>query len=88
MKLFITSDIISLILQAAGGAISSSANTTSASDVGVHIMVAGLAFQVVSLVAFAGLCTHFAWRVRKSNSKAQGFICSPARFHLFLYSKF
>ncbi|KAF7895606.1 uncharacterized protein EAF01_009568 [Botrytis porri] len=62
--IFCTCDIISLVLQAAGGAIASTADTLDDKDLGKNIMLAGLAFQVFSLVLFAILCAEFAWRVR------------------------
>ncbi|GFN18516.1 hypothetical protein AtubIFM55763_008697 [Aspergillus tubingensis] len=66
--LFITCDLISLILQAAGGAITSTADADQAdlAQTGVNIMIAGLASQVVSLVLFMGLCGEFAYRVWKN----------------------
>src|SRR5947207_9652895 len=50
---FITCDIFSLVLQAVGGALADLAQTKAQGDVGVHIMVAGLSFQVASLFLFA-----------------------------------
>lgn len=65
-KMFVTFDFISLVLQGAGGGIAATANDDKAmGDMGVHIMVAGLAFQVVSLVTFSCLCCDFAWRLYK-----------------------
>ncbi|KAJ8062703.1 hypothetical protein OCU04_009223 [Sclerotinia nivalis] len=64
--IFCTCDIISLVLQAVGGAIASLANTLSQSDLGKNIMLAGLAFQVFSLILFTILCADFAWRVRRA----------------------
>ncbi|KAM3065304.1 phospholipid-translocating ATPase rsb1 [Clarireedia jacksonii] len=63
---FCTCDIISLVLQAAGGAIASSANTRQSSDLGKNIMLAGLGFQVFSIILFFLACSEFAWRVRKA----------------------
>ncbi|RAL17635.1 RTA1 domain-containing protein [Aspergillus homomorphus CBS 101889] len=54
---FIACDLVSLILQAAGGAITSD---------GINIMIAGLASQVASLILFMALCLNYAWRVYKS----------------------
>ncbi|KAF2717529.1 RTA1-domain-containing protein [Polychaeton citri CBS 116435] len=48
--IFIPCDIISLILQAVGGAMSSTSD--GASDAGVNIALAGLSFQVFTLVVF------------------------------------
>ncbi|KAH8690283.1 putative RTA1 domain protein [Talaromyces proteolyticus] len=62
--LFITCDIIALLLQAAGGGIASSANTKSLTDIGINIMVAGVSWQVFSLALFGALCCDFVIRVR------------------------
>lgn len=63
-KIFITSDFVSLLLQAVGGAIAASSKAgTSANKTGINIMIAGLAFQVVSLTVFMFLCADFAFRV-------------------------
>ncbi|KAF7947370.1 uncharacterized protein EAE97_004619 [Botrytis byssoidea] len=65
--IFCTCDLISLVLQAAGGAIASTADTLDDKDLGKNIMLAGLVFQVFSLILFAILGTEFAWRVRRSH---------------------
>ncbi|KAF7887729.1 hypothetical protein EAF00_010023 [Botryotinia globosa] len=64
--IFCACDIISLVLQAAGGAIASTADNLDDKELGKNIMLAGLAFQVFSLILFAILCTEFAWRVRRA----------------------
>ncbi len=63
---FVLSDVISLILQALGGAKASGAQTYDAKQIGVHIMVAGLVLQVLSLLVFICLCTDFAYSVKRS----------------------
>ncbi|PYH70661.1 RTA1 domain-containing protein [Aspergillus vadensis CBS 113365] len=72
--LFIICDLVSLILQAAGGAITSTADADQAdlAQTGVNIMIAGLASQVVSLVLFMGLCGEFAYRVWKNPYRLNG----------------
>ncbi len=62
---FMSCDFVSLILQSIGGGITSTASDKSSSDAGLHIMVAGLAFQVFSLVVFMVLCLDFAWCVKR-----------------------
>jgi Na+/phosphate symporter len=54
------------VLQGAGGGIAATANTTSQSNAGKNIMLAGLVFQVISLTLFAIACAEFAWRVSKN----------------------
>jgi hypothetical protein len=60
---FCTCDLISIVLQALGGAIASTSHTVSSSDEGRNIMLAGLIFQVISLFIFAGAAGWFALRV-------------------------
>ncbi|CAJ2511224.1 Uu.00g068490.m01.CDS01 [Anthostomella pinea] len=59
-RIFIPCDLISLILQAAGGALASIASHTHGSTtLGDNIMIAGLAFQVFTLLVFMILCVDF-----------------------------
>ncbi|EFQ27023.1 RTA1 like protein [Colletotrichum graminicola] len=62
--LFISCDVFCLVLQAAGGALS----TTSAgsSDVGVDLAMAGLVLQVIVLVAFCALFADYMARYTRS----------------------
>jgi RTA1 like protein len=58
---------VSLILQGAGGGIAATAgpgNLTQA-NLGTNIIIAGLSFQVFSLLLFMILCVDFALRIRK-----------------------
>ena len=84
--MFICSDIFSLVLQAAGGAIADTADTNTEEFQGVDIMIAGLAFQVFSLTVFSALCADYAWRLRKARStRAPARLpCTKARFHFFV----
>ncbi|RFU33095.1 hypothetical protein B7463_g3231, partial [Scytalidium lignicola] len=62
---FMTSDFVSLVLQAVGGALADTASTQTDQDLGVHIMVAGLGFQVFSICVFITVATDFGLRVWK-----------------------
>ena len=63
---FCTCDIISLLLQSLGGAIAATSNSVSSSNLGKNIMLAGLAWQVFSMVIF-GLCSgEYAYRLWKT----------------------
>lgn len=68
--IFIPCDLVSLILQAAGGSISSVASTLDRVQLGVHITLAGLSFQVVTLAAFVGLFVDYLIAVRRSESRS------------------
>ena len=61
--IFIPCDIISLILQAVGGAMSSTSNGGSTS--GVDIALAGLGFQVATLAIFIALSVDYFIRSRQ-----------------------
>ncbi|EXL90499.1 RTA1 like protein-domain-containing protein [Fusarium oxysporum II5] len=67
--IFICSDVVSLILQAMGGGLAATGKTQKKVDTGVHILVAGLAYQVLSLAVFIGLATHLWSRVRRMGTK-------------------
>ncbi|KAF2231810.1 RTA1-domain-containing protein [Viridothelium virens] len=62
-RVFIPCDVVSLLLQAGGGGAASVASHTGG-DIGPgdHVMVAGLAFQVLTLAIFIALVADFAWR--------------------------
>jgi len=77
---FIPCDIISLILQAVGGAMSSSSNGSS--NVGVNIALAGLAFQVATLVVFILLTVDYF--VRSRSVWRYGDIHLPRQFKIFV----
>jgi hypothetical protein len=85
---FMSCDLVSLVLQALGGAIAAGANTTDQENLGEHLMLAGLIFQVVSLVVFSLLCIDFMFRVKKDpSSRNIGFshVTSTTKFHCFLH---
>ncbi|RDW63446.1 sphingoid long-chain base transporter RSB1 [Coleophoma cylindrospora] len=85
---FITSDLLALILQAAGGALADGADTQLEQDHGVDIMIAGLAWQVFSLMVFVVLCLEF--RSQATRAVKEGRILGSAsnglrqRMKLFL----
>lgn len=78
------------MLQAVGGALADTADTRELEETGVHIMVAGLSFQVASLLLFGVLCAEFAWRVNRfkaaetSNFKE---LIESRKFRAFLFGK-
>ena len=75
-------DILSLVLQAVGGALSSV--SSGSSKAAVDVAIAGLSFQVVTLCVFIALSTEFALRyIRAQRGEAQKRIL-PTRFKVFL----
>lgn len=66
-----TSDFISLVLQGAGGGLAATAKTHAGSETGRAIMVAGVVFQVISLLIFMCLWLEFTLRLRKTSDSAK-----------------
>ncbi|KAK4162468.1 RTA1 like protein-domain-containing protein [Cladorrhinum sp. PSN259] len=64
-RIFIPCDVVSLILQAVGGAFASLADDKKTLDLGTNIMIAGLVWQVFTLVMFVACCTDFFLRVQR-----------------------
>lgn len=64
--IFIPCDIVSLILQATGGALSCVASTEDEIQVGVDISLAGLIFQVITLVVFCALFADYLIACKRS----------------------
>ncbi|CAL1716643.1 unnamed protein product [Somion occarium] len=61
-RIFLTCDIISLIVQAAGGGLAASANDDAGSNLGANIMLGGIIFQLVSLIIFVTLASEYLLR--------------------------
>ncbi|KAF1998928.1 RTA1-domain-containing protein [Amniculicola lignicola CBS 123094] len=64
--IFVSFDVFSLILQAAGGAMAATAKTTKGSKNGAKIMVVGLISQIVSMVLFFAFWGDFVLRTRRA----------------------
>ncbi|KAI9375105.1 RTA1 like protein-domain-containing protein [Aspergillus egyptiacus] len=86
---FITFDFVALLLQAIGGAIASVSDDPDTTDMGINIMIAGLAWQVVALLIFVAMAAHFFLRVRKApashRNPAFEDLCRKTYFKAFLY---
>ncbi|PSK41783.1 hypothetical protein B9Z65_9169 [Elsinoe australis] len=86
---FVCCDLISLILQSAGGAIASIADDKKTGDIGVDVMIAGLAFQVISLLLYMVVALDFFLRFRKASFTQLNANFSHVRNHrLFTYMAF
>lgn len=88
---FISCDFVSLVLQAAGGAIASTAQTPENRDMGVNIMIAGLSSQVAATTAFTLLCLQIMWNHRKNPSKVNPATEDFRRgrsIHIFIWGKY
>ncbi|KAL8723978.1 MAG: hypothetical protein Q9166_008199 [cf. Caloplaca sp. 2 TL-2023] len=66
--IFIGCDLFSLVLQGAGGGLAASADSQSTQDAGSNLMLAGIVWQVFTLVVFAALAGDFVLRVSRARS--------------------
>lgn len=64
--IFCGCDFFSLVLQAAGGGMTSSAKTYTAQQTGINVMLAGLSCQVASLFIFATMSLEYSFRLYKN----------------------
>ncbi|KAL1743514.1 RTA1 like protein-domain-containing protein [Schizophyllum fasciatum] len=60
--LFLSCDIISLIVQGVGGGTAASADNDKDADKGGNIMLGGIAFQIIVILFFTIVSAEFLWR--------------------------
>jgi hypothetical protein len=60
---FVSSDVITFLIQATGGAMTASANNLSLAKVGSRLFLAGLALQLLSYLIFTGIFIRFLFLV-------------------------
>ncbi|KIO22638.1 hypothetical protein M407DRAFT_27826 [Tulasnella calospora MUT 4182] len=73
--LFISADFAALVIQAVGGATAASADTSSGSETGGNIMVAGIIVQMAAITIYCIIQGDYLWRVltdRPVNSAPSG----------------
>jgi len=58
-RIFLTADVVALVIQAIGGGMASSADTPSGSENGGNVMLAGIIIQLIAITFFAGLAADF-----------------------------
>ncbi|THH30215.1 hypothetical protein EUX98_g3982 [Antrodiella citrinella] len=61
-RIFLTGDIIALIVQGGGGTIAAGAKTTAGTNLGGHIMLGGIIFQLIALIIFITISTEYYYR--------------------------
>ncbi|KAF8516232.1 RTA1 like protein-domain-containing protein [Gautieria morchelliformis] len=76
LKVFVTADVVALVVQAAGGALATS-NNTSTSNLGSHIMLAGIFFQMAGILGYTLLAAEFLFRFYLHRPFAGAIQASP-----------
>ncbi|EXJ71596.1 uncharacterized protein A1O5_05404 [Cladophialophora psammophila CBS 110553] len=88
--IFITGDLVSLVIQAIGGGMAATANDNqSQQDIGDNLMMAGIAWQVVTLIFFGVAAAWYVfrrWRAHEVplSTEATAFL-RDRKFRLFVY---
>ncbi|KAK4546812.1 hypothetical protein LTR36_001544 [Oleoguttula mirabilis] len=85
--IFMTCDCVSIILQGAGGAISAIAESKTLLSLGVNLMIAGLAFQVFTLLVFFALAAEFFVQCLRNPAKlhpGSGMLAHSTKFQIFI----
>jgi hypothetical protein len=89
-RIFITGDILSLVLQGAGGGIAATADDGSdLQDIGSNLMVAGVVLQVVVLSCFGALLVEYTlrtYRRRDQLSAAAMRLFHKTSFRCFIFA--
>ena len=89
--IFILCDLFSLVLQGAGGGLAATADSDNGAKTGNNLMMAGIVFQVFTLLIFGGLAGEYVRRaLQRRNEWSQSVVnlLSSTRFKLFLASIF
>lgn len=91
--IFMFSDFIALVLQGAGGGLASvnSGKDQQKAQMGINIMIAGLAWQVVSLTLFTVAAADFVWCVKKGRGQPnQDFMAlrQAKKFRAFMWCEY
>ncbi|KAL4925655.1 RTA1 domain-containing protein [Aspergillus undulatus] len=82
-KVFVTGDVLSFVLQGAGGGIQSSGDVDNYKT-GEHIIVAGLFIQVFFFGFFMVIATHFYWNLQRFPIPRAHSLDLPWRKHLYV----
>ncbi|KAG8420477.1 hypothetical protein J3459_011054 [Metarhizium acridum] len=80
-RIFIPCDVVSLVLQAVGGAMAATAaHNHDSADLGSDIMIAGLAFQVATMLGFITAASDFAvGTYRRYRAQGASALCRGRR---------
>lgn len=76
---FICCDVVSLLLQGAGGGIASGGGTSY--QTGINLILGGIAFQVVSMCVFLFCLSFFLWKVYKASPAEYSPLSRNIRSH-------
>ncbi|RYP37917.1 hypothetical protein DL767_002789 [Monosporascus sp. MG133] len=83
-KIFVTADVISILMQGAGGAMLAIAETQDAFKTGENIIIGGLVVQLVGFGVFIAVAGVFYVRIAKNPTRAADTVDTPWRKYLWV----
>ncbi|KAK1527161.1 uncharacterized protein CCOS01_07423 [Colletotrichum costaricense] len=84
-KVFITSDIISFLVQSGGGGILTNAKSPSKIQLGENVILVGLFIQLVGFALFIAVTAVFHWRIFQERGQNLRYAASWEKFLWVLY---
>ncbi|RYP54247.1 hypothetical protein DL769_010384 [Monosporascus sp. CRB-8-3] len=83
-KIFVTADVISILMQGAGGAMLSIAETVDEFQRGENIIIGGLVVQLVGFSVFIAVAGVFYVRITKNPTRATDTVDIPWRSYMWV----
>ncbi|KAK1476155.1 hypothetical protein CCUS01_05259 [Colletotrichum cuscutae] len=84
-KVFITSDILSFLVQSGGGGILTNAKSPSKIQLGENVIIVGLFIQLVGFALFIAVTAVFHWRISQERGQNLRYAASWEKFLWVLY---
>ncbi|KAF4775291.1 hypothetical protein HER10_EVM0008860 [Colletotrichum scovillei] len=84
-KVFITSDVLSFLVQNGGGGILTNAKSPSKIQLGENVIIVGLFIQLIGFALFIAVTAVFQWRISQERSQSLRHAASWEKFLWILY---
>ncbi|KAJ0310982.1 hypothetical protein COL516b_001683 [Colletotrichum fioriniae] len=84
-KVFITSDVLSFLVQSGGGGILTNAKSPSKIQLGENVIIVGLFIQLIGFALFIAVTAVFHWRISQKRGQSLTHAASWEKFLWILY---
>ncbi|ETS74388.1 hypothetical protein PFICI_14254 [Pestalotiopsis fici W106-1] len=83
-KVFVTSDVLSFLVQSGGGGILTNAKSPSSIQLGEKVIIVGLFIQLIGFIFFIGVTGTFHKRITQGSRTGPVSVAAPWRRHIFI----
>lgn len=83
-KVFVTSDVLSFLVQSGGGGMLTNAKSPSNIQLGEKVIIVGLFIQLIGFVFFIGVTGTFHARITRGARMGPVSVAAPWRRHIFI----